>query len=51
MEPEEANSYIQKEAQWSNRDANPPTKLSTQYFSCLQEMQGQRLSETVGMAK
>ena len=49
MEPEETNCYIQKEPQWSNRDTNPPTKLSTQNLSCLQEMQGwgmeQRLRE------
>ena len=42
IEPEKTNSYIQKEPQWSNRDTNLPTKLSTPNFSYLQEMQGQR---------
>ena len=48
MESEETNSYIQKQPWWSNRNSNPPTKLSTQNFSCLQEMQGQRYSTACG---
>ena len=45
MESEEANCYIQKEHQWSNRDTISPTKLSIQNFSCLQAMQGQWLDK------
>jgi hypothetical protein len=30
-----------QEPQWTDRDTNPPTKLSTQNLSCLQEMQAQ----------
>ena len=41
MESKEANCYIQKEHQWSNRDTISPTKLLTQNFSCLQAMQRQ----------
>ena len=41
MESEEANCYIQKEHQWSNRDTISSTKLLTQNFSCLQAMQRQ----------
>jgi hypothetical protein len=50
LEREEATSCSQPlEPQWSNRDTNAPTKLSTQNLSCLQEMQAlgmeQRLRE------
>ncbi|EDL87993.1 rCG56853, isoform CRA_b [Rattus norvegicus] len=32
-------SVARQEPQWSDRDSNPPTKLSTQNVSCLQETQ------------
>jgi hypothetical protein len=38
MEPEETTSYSQSE---NPVDTIPPTKLSTQNLSCLQEMQAQ----------
>ena len=39
-EPEEVPSVARQEPQWSDKDTNPPTKLSAQNLSCLQEMQG-----------
>jgi hypothetical protein len=38
MEHEEAISCSQAGTKWSNRDTNPPTKLSTPNLSCLQEI-------------
>jgi hypothetical protein len=34
-----------QEPQWSDRDTNSPTKLSTLNLSCLQEMQGQGMEQ------
>jgi hypothetical protein len=49
MEPEKATSVAKQDPQQINKDANPPTKLSTQNLSCLQEIQSkgkeQRLRE------
>jgi hypothetical protein len=38
METEKATFYHQAEHQWSDRNINQTTKLSTQNLSCLKEM-------------
>jgi hypothetical protein len=40
MKPEESTSCSQAGHQCRDKDTNPPTKLSTQNLSYLQEMQG-----------
>ena len=40
-EPEEVPSVARQEPQWSDKDTNPPTKLSAQNSLCLHEIQGQ----------
>jgi hypothetical protein len=45
IELEEATSCQQAEIQWSKRDFNSNTKLSTQNSSCLQEMHAWRWSK------
>jgi hypothetical protein len=44
--------FGRQEPQWRDRNTNPPTKLSTQHLSCLQEIQGRgKEVESKGMAK
>ena len=45
MEPEEDTSCSQVGPPVSDRDTNPPTKLSTQNLFCLQEMQSWRMEQ------
>lgn len=44
------NSLDLRCSQWSNKNSNPPTTLSTHNLSCVEEMQGQGMKQTEGMA-
>jgi hypothetical protein len=45
MELEKPTSYCHSRTLVENRDTNPPIKLSTPNFSCLQERQAQELQQ------
>jgi hypothetical protein len=35
---------VDRQSQWKDEDTNPPSKVLTQNYSCLKEMQGQKWS-------
>jgi hypothetical protein len=47
MDPGVATSVARQDFQWKDKDSNPPTKPSTQNVSCLQEVQEQKIEQSL----